>query len=518
MSEKNFIDLSLSTDDEVTPKPSRLRGTRRETVIQPKTDLLLSDRYDGDTYSGFSWDENLPKRRRKNPVQGTEPTEASFRALAEMRANSNINCSSRSARRCSAVSKPCDESDPIIFTSSPKRDPKPSHEGKKRHGSFSYLSDKSSDELPEDPTMDLPGLPRVGSHLSNRTAALIASLGNPPNRRKSSNPGHETTIETISPPSQRMTSPISSPHKKPEKSRKTKKAKPTDAEKEAKTREKEEAKAASKAVKDQARENEKQKKQMEKESKARDKQVAKDLDEVNKAKWKKDVAAPEMIVDLPKSMDGQSVCTQTTELLNHQKIQTTVYHSPLPNVIRWRRKTTAEYNDEMGHWVPTHEKIINEKHVMCFITAQDFVAKVTADSSLADGEDLDIHVLKLKSSFENCAPIYLIEGLAAWMRKNSTVRNRAYQAAVLNQNSHHNKDHPSGSQQAKSRHKKPAQAYIEEDVVEDALLRLQIIHGCLIHHTAVTMETATWISNFTQHIATIPYKFAALIYMLETVQ
>ena len=512
MSAKNFIDLSLSTDDEAIPQPSRARKRQDGKDIQANANLFLSDRYDGD---GFGWDESPPKRRKKSPVQEIRPVKGSIRPLAEVRDNGNIDISSRLEKRPGASGKSCGDSDPILFTSSPKRNAKLSAKGYKRRGSFSYLSDELPDELPGDPTTVSLGLDKARSQLSNRTAALIASLGKAPNRRKGSYPSHGTATEAISSRNSRSSSPISPLSGKPEKPKKPKRLKPMDAEKEVKSRKREDAKAASKAVKEQAKEHERQRKQVEKESKAREKQVAKDLDEVNKAKWKKDIAAPEMIVDLPVSIDGQTIHTQTTELLGHQKIQTTMYHSSIPNVIRWRRKTTAEYNDEMGHWVPAPERIITEKHVMCFITAQDFVAKVTANSNLAAGDDLDIHVLKLKSNFEDCRPIYLIEGLGAWMRKNSTIRNRAYQTAVLNQNSHHDQDHPAGNQQAKSRRKKPTLLYVDEDVVEDALLRLQIIHNCLIHHTAVTVETAEWISNFTQHIATIPYKFVTLAWMLE---
>jgi crossover junction endonuclease EME1 len=65
-------------------------------------------------------------------------------------------------------------------------------------------------------------------------------------------------------------------------------------------------------------------------------------------------------------------------------------------------------------------------------------------------------------------------------------------------------DEPAATQ--RSRKKKEQEEYVDEDLVEDALLRLQVMHGTLIHHTAAMIETAEWIVVFTQHISTIPYR------------
>lgn len=78
------------------------------------------------------------------------------------------------------------------------------------------------------------------------------------------------------------------------------------------------------------------------------------------------------------------------------------------------------------------------------------------------------------------------------------IKNRKYAAIVRNQG----QDEPNASQRAKKRQ----EGYIDQDLVEDALLRLQVMHGALIHHTAVMVETAEWILVFTQHISTVPYR------------
>lgn len=57
-----------------------------------------------------------------------------------------------------------------------------------------------------------------------------------------------------------------------------------------------------------------------------------------------------------------------------------------------------------------------------------------------------------------------------------------------------------------SRRKKAPEVRVDEDLIEDALLQLQVLNNCLIHHTATSHDSAEWIANFTQHISLIPYK------------
>ncbi|KAM0802972.1 ERCC4 domain-containing protein, partial [Usnea florida] len=247
------------------------------------------------------------------------------------------------------------------------------------------------------------------------------------------------------------------------------------------------------------KEEEKEKKRLEKEEKAKEKRIAADLAEVNKSKLDKKDSTPEMIVDLPASIDGQSVDTQIRQFLRNLGVDATLYQSHVPNVIRWRRKMKAKWNPELNHWEPLeHMRIENEKHVMCIMSAKEFVALAMVQ---LDGQDVETHVAKVKSAYEDCIPIYMIEGLQVWMRKNRTAENRAYQAKVLNQAQ--SDQAPSGSQ---AKRKKAPVEIVDEDVIEDALLRLQVMNGCLVHHTTTSIETAEWVANFTQHISTIPYR------------
>ncbi|KAH7397854.1 ERCC4 domain-containing protein [Cadophora sp. MPI-SDFR-AT-0126] len=242
-----------------------------------------------------------------------------------------------------------------------------------------------------------------------------------------------------------------------------------------------------------AKEVEKEVKRLEKEKKAHEKKLAMELAKVNTLKTDKKVSTPEMIVDLPSSLNSV-LLEQTYKMLRQHDVEYTDRESELP-VVRWRRKVEAKYNEDAGHWEPTPVHVKQEKHIMCVLTAQSLVDLITG----SEGHDLDTYTLGLKSKFEPCEVIYLVEGFMAWMRKNKTLLNRQYTAAVR---SHVQSEVPTASQ----RKKKKDPEYVNEELIEDALLRLQIHHNTFIHHTNAMVETAEWILNFTQHISSIPYK------------
>ncbi|KFY09149.1 hypothetical protein V492_05579 [Pseudogymnoascus sp. VKM F-4246] len=245
------------------------------------------------------------------------------------------------------------------------------------------------------------------------------------------------------------------------------------------------------------KEAEAERKRLIREGKARDKQIAADLAKVNTLRVDKKVATPEMIAIFPSGLD-EKLRQQAEGFfgkigVNFQEWDCT---GTVQNVLRWKRKVDARYNEVEGHWEPVPTVIEDEKHVLCYMPAAEFVALGTNE----EGKDLDSHVLRMKARFDGFEIIYLIEGLTAWMRKNRNVRNRQFTDAVRRQMG----EEEGGTSSQRSR--KKAAEYVDEDMIEDALLRLQVVHGVLIHHTGALVETAEWFAVFTQHIATIPYR------------
>lgn len=392
------------------------------------------------------------------------------------------------------------DSDPITFTSSPDFAQMEKYR-RQRHGQAlakarqlcevgepapkpSNVSaaleavDSDSDELPE-----LPSLTKVARTLSRTKSdtSYLKSAGTAPPRSK--------PLAR----SKSMANPTAKPKKRVPK---------TDDEK-----------AAEKANKEAAKEAEAEKKRLVREAKARDKIIAQDLAKVNTLKTDKKKSTPEMIVLFPQEMDKKLreaaegfLAVLSVEYGNWAGAGATLGEvadsGMVKNVVRWKRKVDAVHNEREDIWEPVPRRIENEKHVLVHLLAKEFVELATAD----ENKDLNKHALKLKARFYDHKVIYLIEGLSSWQKKNANLRNRQFTAAVRAQAT---EEAPSSSQTttlSRSRKKKPQPEYISDNIIEDALLSLQIKHKVLIHHTASLVESAEWISIFTQHISTIPYR------------
>jgi crossover junction endonuclease EME1 len=465
---------------------SSLAGLKQGKSANPSelTNKLdcLSDDFD----DPFASDEPLPKNRRLTP----SPRAAASKKTRFKRSTSNIESSPkiytsrttcapglRQSRTMSTVL----EADPIMFTSSP--DPfEDAARRRKEQRKNKLFEDEEGDPFDLEPSRSEIMQKNIGS----RNGILESSHGN---KEKGYIIDDSSDLEIPD-----IGSLVSKPTSKPAKSSQNALAKyNTEKAKERSAREKAEKLKEKQALK----EAEKEQNRFAREQKVRDKEKAAEVAKVNKLRTDKKISAPEMIVDIPSCLD-EKLAEQARNFLNPMQIEHSDWQSALP-VVRWRRKMIAQWSDGMGYWEPVPLHIKTEKHVMCILSAKEFVDLAMTD----EGQDLDAHVLKLKAKFDSCQIIYMIEGLTAWMRKNRNVKNRQFTAAVR---SHLDQEEqaPTASQRTK---KKKLQEYVDEDMIGDALLRLQVIHGTLIHHTAVMIETAEWIVAFTQQISTIPYKY-----------
>jgi crossover junction endonuclease EME1 len=277
-------------------------------------------------------------------------------------------------------------------------------------------------------------------------------------------------------------------------------------------------KTREKMAKEAERAGKKLEKEQAREKRALEKREAAALAEVNKIRTDKKVSTPEMMVDLPSTLDP-TVKIQAEAVLKDLDVEYQTYASPVPNVIKWRRKVRARYNVDLGHWEPIDMRIEPETHALVILSAGELVDLALEGSNDADeGDNLAKHVGSMRQHFPGHTLVYLIEGLTSWMRKNRTVRNRQFTSAVrsgLSSDVNLDVNARTTSSSVNSRRPRSAasisqsqQTYISEDLVEDALLSLQVHHRVLIHHTNSTLETAQQLAVFTQHISTIPYRRA----------
>lgn len=251
------------------------------------------------------------------------------------------------------------------------------------------------------------------------------------------------------------------------------------------------------------KEETKAQKRREKEAKEAERKREQELVSVNKLKTSKKDSAPEMIVDISMDLAASVLGNQLRRFMlelkcevNHEWQPVTVGDG-LCRVVKWRRKVKAVYNEEKGMFLPLSvEQVQDEQHVLVYLTAKEFL-EVFMDVTGHDG--LAEHASRIKELHpgrpEDVKLIYLIEGLDALARKNKSNRNRQYQSRVRSQ-----LGTGDGSKSAANAD------IIDDDQIEDARLRLQIVHGCLIHETNSAIESMEWISKFTGDISTIPYK------------
>ena len=289
--------------------------------------------------------------------------------------------------------------------------------------------------------------------------------------------------------------PISGSQSKTRKPPASKRSRLTSVEREEREQEKERVRALKAEERTKNKEGKKEQQRIEKEKRDWEKQVAKDLAEANKARTDRKVTTPEMIVDLPQSIEDTSVYTQVKPFLSDLNVHSTTYTSPVPDVVKFRRKVTARWSDTVGHWEPIPQTIESEKHILCLLSGKDFAKLATLDNGLEN------HVAKVRKEFPDSLPIYLIEGIEALLRKSRNSKNRAFVDSVRNGLSG-----VPGSQAQQRRNAAKAEEIVDADVIEDGLLQLQLIHKMQVHHTNASVETARWIAVFTQHVSTIPYK------------
>ncbi|EWC48136.1 hypothetical protein DRE_02715 [Drechslerella stenobrocha 248] len=275
----------------------------------------------------------------------------------------------------------------------------------------------------------------------------------------------------------------------PEPSAPTRRTKLTDAEKEARKAEREAARAQKAAEKEALKEQ----KKAEKQAKLLQKNEGQAMSIANQLKGSHVETVTEMMVNISSDFHGSRAGTQLQSFLTALNVQHAPFDSTIPCLIKWRRIITTKWDAVDDIFVPIPRQLVDEKHVLAVIEAKAFISLTNTPA------ELDRFVAKVKSEYPTCKPIIVIEGLKKLVNKSKNDQSRAYAAQVRNRMQ-------DGANET-VRVSKAAQA-VDEDNVEDALLKLQVVHGCLVCQTVAYMDTAEAISSYTQHISQIPYKLA----------
>ncbi|KAL8875961.1 MAG: hypothetical protein Q9198_005759 [Flavoplaca austrocitrina] len=500
MPKGELIDLCISTDDEQF-QPKTGKSGRLPAVNTNDSYVSLPQVID--------LEQGPRKKRKLSPVCRTNPEKLAVRTAIEPGNLDSILPTIKGSDHFLAI----DDDDPIVWTSSPKQKLKPTPKSYIDGQPGFRLSD-SDTSLPDEewlrmaPARPLKARKRV-SQIAKLGFASEAKALEISKARRTAQSSHKFSKPRSNQPEGENSdsSRQESMETKQSQVAVTKRLRLTDEEKAARAKEKEEAKAAAKAIRSKEQEALGERKRLLKEEQSREKQKEKDRAEANKLKLDKKLSTPEMIVDLPISIGDSTADTQIRECLKKIGVEIASHQSLVPNVISWRRKVDSRFNPQTGAREKLQVKeIVSEKHVMCLMSANEFV-QLAASRTNANKSQLDNHVSRIKSAFKDCTLIYLVEGLDAWMRKNRNAKNRAYQAAVLGQPESNALDTSNNGTHPQPKRRKPRVEVVDEDVIEDSLVRLQVMHRCLVHHAAATVETAEWVAYFTEQISQIPYRY-----------
>ena len=535
----------LSSSPSASPAKS---ATRPEPCLPASTGIELGSDDFNET-GDIDYPINQPSKKRKlshdsavskigGLIRVTENADAAFDLSSDIELPIAASPRRRKGLNGDGNSSRADEIDDIVFSSSaPARTATKSQKPLTSANAF----DLSSDSLPDDPFEGLfsASQPASGdaarSGFSVKTASLLAGLSETTSAKPTIKPakGRSTGLHATSSRTARERSDVSddivvsSPPKAT--ARKKKSASVNNSTKQSDA-------AANKAQKAADREAEKERKQAEKAQKAREKQKAADLAEVNKSKTDKKTAVLEMIVEVSGDLQDTSVGNQVEEYLNQAGVtmsyveeevnleNASLRFQDLGSPIRWKRQSKRDYDEEAGHYLQTEFHMKREQHVIVYLKATEFAMVAsgcsgednpTLPTEAAMKENFDLHVATLRSRYKDCIPVYLIEGMYAWLKKNHNARNREYTAAVRAQQPIQEVAEGAASSQPKVRKRRKPEAvdlsFITEDIAEDFLLHLQVAHQpILIQHTTSASMTAAQIFTFTQQLSLRPGKLIEL--------
>ncbi|KAK9456295.1 hypothetical protein V1511DRAFT_497077 [Dipodascopsis uninucleata] len=245
-----------------------------------------------------------------------------------------------------------------------------------------------------------------------------------------------------------------------------------------------------------------------KEKKAQEKQRQRQLESVNKIKVSKKETCTEMIVDIDSEF-AKTVCgSHLQSILEPLGISvSTNWTSPTGNMIKWRRKVFAEYNEALGYFIPIPEEIRKEKFLLVVLNGIEFIEMVI-DGHLFES------VKRIKSLYHNMKIIYMIEGLSNVLRKLNAQNRRqfankvhgALEGNMVMSSSRQRKT--KDDTEVLTRVQGKFNPNIHPELIEDAMIGLQMSYNCLIFHTTTELDSAQWITILTQDISMIPYKNA----------
>jgi len=228
------------------------------------------------------------------------------------------------------------------------------------------------------------------------------------------------------------------------------------------------------------------------EAKQAEKAEKQQVEALNRLKTRKE-ACPDLMAYIPPTLP-EALHNHILNFLEPLGIDTREWIPSTPDAIKFVRKVNAEWDEEGMLFRPCEEYRRDEEWIIHWLKADKFVEMTCLDQT---GLALKFHMEKLKSAIQGAKPIIVLEGLSGLLARAKTARNRAHDAAVRAR---------LGGEQTRS--KKDTQLLeLNEEVVENALIEIQLVHEIRVVQTSSAPDSAEWISILAADIASIPYKY-----------
>jgi crossover junction endonuclease EME1 len=247
------------------------------------------------------------------------------------------------------------------------------------------------------------------------------------------------------------------------------------------------------------KEQQKLERKRQKEEREAEKQRLKQIQEVNKIKYDKLELCRELILDISNNLSEKTLVDYLRDNPKYNSLTINIIQHDIHNIIKWKRKVTAAWDDELCAFMPISERIQDESFLLIYFDITEFI-KLIKDDNLSD------NINRFQRTFSEKKLIVLIEGYENYCRKRKTQINRNFTNAVRLGIEEYDVEDTRTTTASTKKKKKNHEQEPDLEEMEEKLLWLQVIAKCLIIHTKDIEDTAEMIGILSTDIATIPYK------------
>lgn len=219
----------------------------------------------------------------------------------------------------------------------------------------------------------------------------------------------------------------------------------------------------------------------------------KELNEANKVTRKKEDLLSEMVIQIPSLLyDRDFEDEYMKQIFIEPKVEKT--NSNLP-IISWKRKVKARYDAERDVFIPCEPTEINEKNIVIYYKAKDFV------NSLIEGTiSLLLDECKTEAKRHNLSSgshiIIIVEGYVQFLTKIRNMEDKRYKKAVLDKLNPNDGD--TGNKRLKKQEDGVSLSPKEIDqLVNESQVRLSVN----IFPVKNNKDAINWLQSFTYTIA-----------------